>query len=429
MSIYLLVTAVIFASCEKETDNLPANPAMNVQKNEIQSLKSIMDVKESGIDIQNYINSLPKQQNKTAKQSTSQRIENSGLQFFSNPEEFPCSNLPMEDFEEARTSWGNISNPLDEYSNNGIFQPGEILPGISITSSTDTFNYADLILSGAGGAGNNLSKAVFANYYVEYLVIDFTTSDVMSVSMKVLSYYDSSPDTTIDVYGFSGLIGQIIVTASSAGVYLGIASDEPISRITIHSMNNGAEGVDDISFGICNDLDGDGVLNENDLCADTPIGEPVNSNGCAQSQLDDDNDGVMNTVDSCSNTPSGEAVNENGCGQSQLDYDGDGVMNNKDAHIYSILGGVINIGGCYPNVNNKMVKNGSTMMDQIKDLTAQINSEYNGRNYTTLHSKFITKLAQITYNWRTARLITSTQRSQISSCAWGAAIPYYNNEN
>jgi len=71
-----------------------------------------------------------------------------------------------------------------------------------------------------------------------------------------------------------------------------------------------------------------------------------------------------------------------------------------------------------------MVKNGTTMMDQINDLVAEINSQYNGENYTYLHKKFMTKLSYITYKWRMDKLITATQRSKISSCAWGANIPY-----
>ncbi|NEW80440.1 MAG: hypothetical protein GZ086_13675 [Gelidibacter sp.] len=150
-------------------------------------------------------------------------------------------------------------------------------------------------------------------------------------------------------------------------------------------------GYEIITTGIsCGDYDNDGVLNEDDLCANTPIGETVNSNGCSQSQLDDDNDGIMNSVDNCSNTPVGESVDENGCGQSQLDYDGDGVMNNKDANIYSILGGKINILDYYLDIDNVLVKNGSTMMDQITDLIAEINAQYNGENYTYLHKMFMT---------------------------------------
>ena len=108
------------------------------------------------------------------------------------------------------------------------------------------------------------------------------------------------------------------------------------------------------------------------------------------------------------------------------DIDGDGCLNINDAHPNSNLSETINIGGCYPGVNNKLVNCGTTMMDQIDDLVEEINLQYTGNNYAYLHKRFVTKLAQITYSWRIAKLITATQRSRISSCAWNATIPYIN---
>ncbi|WP_291975754.1 T9SS type A sorting domain-containing protein [Lutibacter sp.] len=62
-----------------------------------------------------------------------------------------------------------------------------------------------------------------------------------------------------------------------------------------------------------NDIDGDSILNENDICPNTPAGETVDANGCSSSQLDDDNDGVMNNLDLCPSTPTGVTVDANGC--------------------------------------------------------------------------------------------------------------------
>ncbi|RXP61392.1 T9SS C-terminal target domain-containing protein [Lutibacter sp. HS1-25] len=94
------------------------------------------------------------------------------------------------------------------------------------------------------------------------------------------------------------------------------------------------------------DSDGDGVLNENDLCPNTPLGELVDANGCSNGQLDDDNDGVQNSDDTCANTPIGEQVNANGCSQSQLDDDSDGVMNNVDDCPNTPLGELVDANGC-----------------------------------------------------------------------------------
>tara|TARA_R110000868_G_scaffold90110_1_gene250383 strand:+ start:20210 stop:24661 length:4452 start_codon:yes stop_codon:yes gene_type:complete len=97
------------------------------------------------------------------------------------------------------------------------------------------------------------------------------------------------------------------------------------------------------------DADNDGVSDANDICPNTPAGQTVNTNGCAQSQLDDDNDGVFNNVDTCPNTPLGETVNGVGCSDSQIDDDNDGVFNNLDICPNTPIGDVVSTSGCSDN--------------------------------------------------------------------------------
>ncbi|MCX2719876.1 PQQ-dependent sugar dehydrogenase [Lentiprolixibacter aurantiacus] len=94
------------------------------------------------------------------------------------------------------------------------------------------------------------------------------------------------------------------------------------------------------------DSDNDGVPDSTDLCPDTPVGETVNADGCAESQLDDDNDGVTNDLDLCPNTSNGETVDANGCAQSQLDDDNDGVTNNLDLCPNTPNGETVDASGC-----------------------------------------------------------------------------------
>ncbi|WP_456378683.1 PA domain-containing protein, partial [Lutibacter sp.] len=61
------------------------------------------------------------------------------------------------------------------------------------------------------------------------------------------------------------------------------------------------------------DDDNDGIINGLDLCANTPVGEVVDADGCSNGQLDDDEDGIMNNIDECDNTPAGSVVDEVGC--------------------------------------------------------------------------------------------------------------------
>jgi CxxC motif-containing protein (DUF1111 family)/beta-glucanase (GH16 family) len=60
------------------------------------------------------------------------------------------------------------------------------------------------------------------------------------------------------------------------------------------------------------DTDGDGVIDELDLCSDTPIGTQVDADGCPVIQ-DGDSDGVIDADDLCPNTPEGAEVDSDGC--------------------------------------------------------------------------------------------------------------------
>ena len=71
------------------------------------------------------------------------------------------------------------------------------------------------------------------------------------------------------------------------------------------------------------DLDRDFVPDEEDICANTDEGLPVNSVGCAENQLDADGDNIMNDADICPQTPFGETIDANGCSVTQLQSDDD----------------------------------------------------------------------------------------------------------
>lgn len=369
----LLFFAALFVSCEKET----INPAENSV--ETQSFKSVLELMESGVDIESYVNSLPKQSNKNSNRSMSKVPF--GLEFFTSPGDFSCSGLPTEDFEEGRGIIVGFPGSLDEYTDNNVFQLGEILPGVSISSVGD--GNSQLAFVDGIAFGTSTSKAVFADIFVDYLVIDFTASDVTSVSMNVIAWQDFNPETTVDVYGSSGLIGSTIVTASSSGVYLGIDSDEPIVRITLNSFG-GAEGVDDLSFGTC-DSDGDGVSDNEDNCPDDANADQANYDGDLEGDVcdaDDDNDGCL---------------------------DGD------DPKQFSNIEATVDIDGCDSGVENRVTSTcGYTMSDMIDALEAG--------NYKN-HGAFVRTVAKLTKSWVDEGLISQLEKDAIMSCAGGANIP------
>ncbi|NOR28730.1 MAG: hypothetical protein GQ540_09420, partial [Lutibacter sp.] len=148
----------------------------------------------------------------------------------------------------------------------------------------------------------------------------------------------SNGSSTEEVYMFS----DVDISTITGSVYFAFkyySNGEP-TRWTVDSFEITADNDN-------TDIDGDGVLNVDDLCSNTPTGEVVDANGCSNGQLDDDNDGVQNSLDVCAATPTGEAVNADGCSDSQLDDDSDGVMNNVDVCPNTPTGETVNVDGCW----------------------------------------------------------------------------------
>ena len=100
------------------------------------------------------------------------------------------------------------------------------------------------------------------------------------------------------------------------------------------------------------DDDGDGVMNNLDICPLTTTGKTVDADGCAQSQLDEDEDedGVFDADDLCQNTPVGTTVDVTGC-EVIADADGDGVIDADDLCPNTPAGATIDSDGCSDSDN------------------------------------------------------------------------------
>ena len=75
------------------------------------------------------------------------------------------------------------------------------------------------------------------------------------------------------------------------------------------------------------DQDRDYVVDADDLCPATVIGDPVDADGCSDAQRDDDGDGLMNNVDNCPAVPNPE----------QEDSDGNGVGDACEATVEVVV--------------------------------------------------------------------------------------------
>jgi 1A family penicillin-binding protein len=69
------------------------------------------------------------------------------------------------------------------------------------------------------------------------------------------------------------------------------------------------------------DADEDGVLDEDDQCADTPADSRVDDTGCVEENVpaDSDGDGILDADDRCEGTPINSIVDESGCRSDDLE--------------------------------------------------------------------------------------------------------------
>ena len=135
---------------------------------------------------------------------------------------------------------------------------------------------------------------------------------------------------------------ESIASVTQEGIVTAIAKGEAV--ITVMTAKDSITNTAQIT--VILDADRDGVIDENDTCADTPEGAAVNANGCADSQKDTDSDGVKDDKDTCSDTPEGATVDANGCADSQKDTDGDGVTDDLDTCAGTASGATVDANGC-----------------------------------------------------------------------------------
>ena len=96
------------------------------------------------------------------------------------------------------------------------------------------------------------------------------------------------------------------------------------------------------------DQDGDGYGDNPsgvnpDMCRDSPA-EPVDSNGCTQSQIaDSDGDGVLDISDQCSNTMANASVDTDGCSSSQLGVENNVESSGNPYYKWTLIAAIISI--------------------------------------------------------------------------------------
>ncbi len=206
-------------------------------------------------------------------------------------------------------------------------------------------------------ASRDVGKGDDANYQIggDFL-FPFTESGFRPFVLAGGGYINEDINGSKEGAGYAnaGLGGLIPLTRSLdlriEGRYVAVFNDHGVAKI------GGNDPLYDVQVGLglqadigrpapppppkVLDSDGDGVLDPNDACPNTPAGVLVDARGCPP---DTDGDGVADYLDKCPNTPRGAPVNAQGC---PLDSDGDGVPDYIDKCPNTPRGATVDATGC-----------------------------------------------------------------------------------
>jgi hypothetical protein len=303
-------------------------------------------------------------------------------QFYLNDEAaFDCSGeMQIEDFSKIETYEDvleiyDIDGVLDENTilgdeDNTYIEPGDIVSGIQFSTSEE---YLWFILNSNFEEFYNISfNSAFFNASSAPLEVTFENNNINAITMRLLLKRGG----TTNIYAVDeedNFLGETTIYAADEDyemfvdqmVY--IKSTQPIKKLYMYTEDieeifyPNFFGIDYITFGECNP-----------------------------------------------------------------DTDNDGVLNNIDPYPNSNLSETLFIDEINTSILNKFTKTkGVTMADEMDNLINVINAQYTGDNYNQLHKKFVSEVAKLSYYWYKSRLITSKERSKISSFAWSSNVPSF----
>lgn len=169
------------------------------------------------------------------------------------------TNTEIEDFESGDVADGAVticSSTVQSISNDACFSPGEITNGIEFLASP-SFGSMNLVGAGISSVPANTSKALTVGAAGDSLDIVFpgtvSNENVFMVGFDLMSTV--TLDTcAVEVFREDGsLIGSTGVSCSDISLqFFGVASNEPIGRVRVSSLNAGAEVIDNVVFGSWN---------------------------------------------------------------------------------------------------------------------------------------------------------------------------------
>jgi hypothetical protein len=174
--------------------------------------------------------------------------------------------LAVEGFQNANTSnTTTFTGPVNNSTNNAVFSPGDILPGVSLTDSPGPDG--DALYLAAAGQSANPTLALGSNLPITDAMDIFLNPGVSAVGFDIFQNGGGGSQSgvpqsySVSVYGTAGLLGTFPTTVQSGQPgFFGVQSTaDAITRVSLLSPTQ-FEVVDNVRFG---------------GAAQTPIPEPM----------------------------------------------------------------------------------------------------------------------------------------------------------
>ena len=175
------------------------------------------------------------------------------LTFYTDPAEFEAvaGNLTREDFEEGNViglNSTNCSDPFDSQSSDACWEPGDIAPRLSLSSSSGS----GLYILGELSLGFP-TKTAGAQQEADATRVTLRGG---TLSAGLVVYVPSAAGVTASVYGPGDvLLGDTTIAATPAGQFFGVVSTSAIVRVELGAVANGNEFIDDVRYGPVLDAD------------------------------------------------------------------------------------------------------------------------------------------------------------------------------
>lgn len=284
----------------------------------------------------------------------------------------------LTDYDRVKPNVVGKAN-LDYYfptTSNGVFglrafaSSGSMGGRYNNSNKAETFKTPFTSFGGGVIYSLSMNDAVFPYLFVgaSYVLTDPQDESGNKLPGNAAGNYDVNNFAYNSEIGLRFLLSDAISLNFNAGFQL--SNDDYYDDLALGNLNDilftTMAGVS-YSFFTSGDTDEDGVLDEYDMCPETPLNVEVDEFGCA---IDTDNDGVADYKDECPNTPANVEVNEKGCA---LDSDMDGVPNYLDKCPNTEAGLQVDKNGCPDTDNDGVADNLDKCPDTPKG--AEVNDE------------------------------------------------------